>query len=181
MSVSAATAVTPHGAVGAAAAGAYHHDRRHHTRRHHHNAAIGLAAAIGATMPARAATACGFRRAEAGNGAQGQNCCEKVLHVLCFLPFLTAMAARYGTYSRTAEWNMNVVICHGASHGAAARKPSTSSLYLAGASRKTKWPVFATTSARPLAIPAASALASSAFCPIFARSASGAFALPGAL
>ena len=32
-------------------------------------------------MPAGAASAGGFRRAEAGNGAQGQNCCEKVLHV----------------------------------------------------------------------------------------------------
>ena len=45
----------------------------------------------------RAACARGFRRAEAGNGAQGQNCCEKVFHVLRFLPFLAARAAQFGT------------------------------------------------------------------------------------
>ena len=75
-----------------------------------------------------------------------------------------------------AEWNMNVPWCYGA-----ARNPSTSSSYLPGASRKTRCPVFGITSARPFAIFAASALASSAFCPIFERSASGALALPGAL
>ena len=57
-----------------------HHDDRGWTN--HNGPAIGLAAAIGATMPAGAASAGGFRRAEAGNGAQGQNCCEKVLHVV---------------------------------------------------------------------------------------------------
>jgi hypothetical protein len=44
-------------------------------------------------MPAGAASARGFRRAEAGNGAQGQNCCEKVFHVFSrFRP-----QARHGT------------------------------------------------------------------------------------
>ena len=84
ISISAAASVAPHGAIRAAATGTYHHNRRrHHTRRHDHNCpANGLASAVGTASPARAASLRGFRWDEAGNGAQGQNCCEKVLHVV---------------------------------------------------------------------------------------------------
>ena len=94
MSVSAAASIPPHGAVRATAAGPHHDDRScgpHHDDRawtNHNGPPIGLATTIGTAMPAGAASARGFRRAEAGNGAQGQNCCEKVLQ--CFLPFLAA-------------------------------------------------------------------------------------------
>ena len=62
-----------------------------------------------------------------------------------------------------------------------ARNASISSVNLEGASRNTRCPVFGMTSARASGILAASALASSAFWPIFGRSAAGAFGLPGAL
>jgi hypothetical protein len=93
-SISAAAAIAPHGAVRAPATGSHNDDPRcgphndHRGRTNHNGPAIGLATTIGTAMPARAASARGFRRAEAGNGAQGQNCCEKVLQ--CFLPFLAA-------------------------------------------------------------------------------------------
>jgi hypothetical protein len=61
------------------------------------------------------------------------------------------------------------------------RKPSSSSSYFAGASRNTRCPAFGMTSACASGINAANDFASAAFCPIFPRSASGAFALPGAL
>lgn len=83
-SESAAASIPPHGAVRAAAAGAYHNDRRRdddRTRTNHNGPANRLAFAVGAASPARTASLRGFRRAEAGNGAQGQNCCEKVFHV----------------------------------------------------------------------------------------------------
>jgi hypothetical protein len=87
ISISAATPIAPHGAVRTHTAGPNHDGRNcrpHHDDRgwtNHNGPAIGLATTIGATMPAGAASAGGFRRAEAGNGAQGQNCCEKVFHV----------------------------------------------------------------------------------------------------
>jgi hypothetical protein len=62
-----------------------------------------------------------------------------------------------------------------------ARKASISSLNRKGASRNTRCPAFGMTSALASGILAASALASSAFWPIFGRSASGALGLPGAL
>jgi hypothetical protein len=62
-----------------------------------------------------------------------------------------------------------------------ARNPSISSLNFCGASRNTRWPTPGITSALASGIFAASALANSAFCPIFGRSASGALGLPGAL
>ncbi len=62
-----------------------------------------------------------------------------------------------------------------------ARNASISSLNFEGASRNTRCPAFGMTSARASGILAASALASSAFWPIFGRSAAGAFGLPGAL
>jgi hypothetical protein len=88
ISVSAAASIAPHGAVRAAATGAHNDDPRcgpHNDdrgRTNHNGPAIGLATTIRTAMPAGAASARGFRGAEAGNGAQGQNCCEKVLHVL---------------------------------------------------------------------------------------------------
>jgi hypothetical protein len=89
ISISAATSVAPHGAVRTHATGPHHDDRsRRHDDRgwtNHNGPAIGLATTIGPTVPAGAASAGGFRRAEAGNGAQGQNCCEKVFHVLSHL------------------------------------------------------------------------------------------------
>jgi hypothetical protein len=62
-----------------------------------------------------------------------------------------------------------------------ARNPSISALNFSGASRNTRCPAFGITSARASGILAASAWASSAFWPIFGRSASGALGLPGAL
>ena len=61
------------------------------------------------------------------------------------------------------------------------RKASSSSSYFAGASRNTRCPVLGITSTLAFGILAASALANSAFWPIFGRSASGALGLPGAL
>ena len=82
ISVNAAASMAPHGVVRTDAARTYNDDRRGYDDWTNHNCpAIGLAATIGATMPAGAASARGFRGAEAGNGAQGQNCCEKVFHV----------------------------------------------------------------------------------------------------
>ncbi len=62
-----------------------------------------------------------------------------------------------------------------------ARNASNSSLNFSGASRNTRCPAFGSTSALASGILPASALASSAFWPIFGRIASGAFGLPGAL
>jgi len=62
-----------------------------------------------------------------------------------------------------------------------AKKASINSLNFCGASRNTRCPVFGITSACALGILAASALASSAFWPIFGRNASGALGRPGAL
>ena len=84
-SVNAAASVAPHGARGAHAAGPHHDNRSRRNddrgRPNNDGPAIGLATTIGATVPAGTASTGGFRRAETGNGAQGQNCCEKVLHV----------------------------------------------------------------------------------------------------
>jgi hypothetical protein len=101
MSVSAAASIPPHGAVRAPATGPHHDDGScgpHHDdrgRTNHNGPAIGLATTIGTAMPTRTASARGFRRAEAGNGAQGQNCCEKVLQR--FSPVLGRKATRFGT------------------------------------------------------------------------------------
>src|SRR5207244_11512793 len=84
MSVGAAASIAPNGTVRTPATGPHHDDWRRHDDRtwtNHNGPAIGLAAPIGAAMPAGAASASGLRRAEAGNGAQGQNCCEEVFHV----------------------------------------------------------------------------------------------------
>ena len=67
-------------------------------------ATIGLASAIGTAMPAGAASARGIRGAEACERAGDQNCCcEKVLHVLCLLPF--SAATRLGTEPRIETMN----------------------------------------------------------------------------
>jgi hypothetical protein len=83
-SVNAATSVAPHGADRAHAAGPHddHGSRRDddRSRTNYDGPPIGLATAIGATMPAGTASLGRFGGAKAGNGAQGQNCCEKVLH-----------------------------------------------------------------------------------------------------
>jgi hypothetical protein len=89
----AAASVSPDEAIGADAS-AGHHDHRpfdHDGRPDDDNAAIGLASAIGTAMPAGTASACGVgRAAEACDRTGDQNCCDKVFHIVYFLPFLTA-------------------------------------------------------------------------------------------
>ena len=81
ISVGAAASIAPHGAVGTHAAGPHHDNRsRRHDdrgRTNHYGPANRLASAVRAASPAGAASLRGFNRAEAGNGAQGQNCCER--------------------------------------------------------------------------------------------------------
>jgi hypothetical protein len=101
----AAASIGPGEADRADAANGPHNDDR--GRPHDDNgtaATIGLASAIGTAMPAGAASARGIRGAEACERAGDQNCCcEKVLHVLCLLPF--SAATRLGTEPRIETMN----------------------------------------------------------------------------